>query len=268
MIRRPRLRLALCVGINAYPGAALSGCVNDAEDWRGELGLRNYKVTTLLDQQATRDAILGTLEGFVGTARYGDRIAFTYSGHGTWKPHPGGADASEPDGRDEALVPVDYRTAGLILDDDLHAVFSNARLGVRLYVFSDSCHSGSVARALGARVGDGVPRFLPPVEWIGDDRRALDEALAVDVAEATGRSRNGAVLVSGCEDYEYSYDASFGGRPNGAATYHGLRALGDAKTVADWHRRILTKLPDRDRGFEQHPVLTATARQRRWKPFD
>jgi hypothetical protein len=264
MARRPRVRTALAVGIN-YPGtsAQLHGCVNDALDWTAELVGRGYNVTTLLDGQATRDAILGTLDGMVRTARYGDRLAFTISSHGTWAPD---RDGDEADGRDEAIVPVDYRTAGIILDDDLHEIYQRTPLGVRFYVFGDLCHSGSLTRSFGAVRGDGVPRFLPPVEWA--DEPTLERAKRVEFAEARGKPRSGPVFISGCEDSEYSYDASFGRRANGAATYWALRTLPEAKTVADWHRRIRQQLPDTVRGFEQHPQLTASRWQSRWRPFD
>ena len=56
---------ALCVGINDYPGTGsdLSGCVNDAKDWTEVLNARGYEVTTLLDGQAKRQALVdGTHE--------------------------------------------------------------------------------------------------------------------------------------------------------------------------------------------------------------
>ena len=46
--------LALCIGINNYPGTGsdLSGCVNDANDWAKELNSRGYNVEKLLDKNA------------------------------------------------------------------------------------------------------------------------------------------------------------------------------------------------------------------------
>ena len=40
-----------------------------------------------------------------------------------------------------------------------------------------------------------------------------------------GRPRHAALLMSGCQDLEYSYDARFGDRPNGAFTYYFLKEL-------------------------------------------
>ncbi len=50
----------------------------------------------------------------------GDTIFFAYAGHGTSV--PGANLADEADGMNEALVPMDYATAGVISDDDLFTV--------------------------------------------------------------------------------------------------------------------------------------------------
>ena len=64
---------ALCVGINDYPGtnSDLSGCVNDANDWAQEWR-RGYQVTSLLDKQATRQAMVDGLTKLVTGAAAGD----------------------------------------------------------------------------------------------------------------------------------------------------------------------------------------------------
>jgi hypothetical protein len=82
-------------------------------------------------------------------------------------------------------------------------------------------------------------------------------------------SRGTALLISGCADTEFSYDASFAGRPNGAFTRVALDALsklgGDA-TYADWHTAIRATLPSAD--YPQTPQLMATRHQRRWRVLD
>jgi len=58
---------ALCVGINDYPGSDmdLSGCVNDAADWRALLEARGYRVDSLLNGDATRTRMLDALRALV-----------------------------------------------------------------------------------------------------------------------------------------------------------------------------------------------------------
>ena len=254
-------RYALCVGINAYPdpSARLSGCVNDALDWVTELESRGYHDTTLLlDRAATKAGILAGLAGMVGHARYGDRIAFTYSGHGSWVPDVSG---DEADRRDEVLCAYDYTDGGFVSDDDLHAVFSRKRFGVRAYIISDSCHSGTVSRFAAAA---GRPRFLSPTSFLTD----LDEATAVRWERVTPRAapRPGAVLLSGCADTEYSYDAVFNGRPNGAMTRVAIDTLrGNPVSMKSWHMAIRRRLPSAE--YPQSPQLGATSWQQRHQPL-
>merc|ERR1712000_630693 len=48
------------------------------------------------------------------------------------------------DGYDEVIYPVDFRTAGHIVDDEMHRIMvKSLPPGVRLTAIFDSCHSGS-----------------------------------------------------------------------------------------------------------------------------
>ena len=110
---------ALCIGINDYPGTGsdLAGCVNDAQDWRATLESRGYEVQMLLDAEASKAAMSDAIAGLIDQAVAGDTLVITYSGHGTWVPD---TSDDETDARDEALCPHDIRTAGPLLDDELH----------------------------------------------------------------------------------------------------------------------------------------------------
>ena len=50
------MKRSLHIGINDYPGTGsdLSGCVNDANDWRETLEARDFKATSYLDGEATK----------------------------------------------------------------------------------------------------------------------------------------------------------------------------------------------------------------------
>lgn len=259
-----RTARGLCIGINDYPGTGsdLAGCVNDAEDWAAELTQRDFQVTRLIDHEATRSGITGAMAALLSGTAAGETGVITFSGHGTWFPDD---DGDEPDLRDEALCPHDFATdGGPLLDDDLFDLFAERQRGARIVFLSDSCHSGSVAR-MGAPIGAGsdTVRFLPPGLVLSGDR--ADRARLVERAPARGRPRGTVLLMSGCRDVEYSYDAHFGGRPNGAFTRVALDALAklppDA-TYRDWHRAVREVLPSRD--YPQTPLLTATSRQRDW----
>ncbi len=87
--------------------------------------------------------------------------------------------------------------------------------------------------------------------------------------KARGKIRAASVLLSGCKDDEYSYDAWFNGRPNGAFTYaalHALKSLPETATYREWHREIRKILPHVN--YPQTPQLSGSWRQRaKWRVF-
>ena len=265
-------KYALCMGINDYPGTGsdLSGCVNDANDWAAMLAKKGFKVSQLLDKQATGRAMRRAIAAVIGKAKAGDVVAIHYSGHGSYVPDK---DGDEPDGRDECLCPYDITANGPITDDELLQLYSARQKGVKLVIFSDSCHSGTVARiapvltraARGAAVPARRIRFLAPETFLS--RRETAQLGARRVVHTSGPpGRNEALLMSGCQDVEYSYDAVFNGRPNGAFTFVALRALAkiEAKaTYADWHAAIRRVLPSAD--YPQAPNLFGPSNMRAWK---
>lgn len=256
------MKHALCIGINDYPGTGsdLSGCVNDANDWAEELTKRGFEVEMMLDSQATGAAMREAMARYLATAVSGDTVVFTYSGHGTWVRDDNG---DEPDGRDEALVPYDIAENGPLLDDELYDILSERARGVRVVMISDSCHSGTVARfAPSTRSDADKVRFLPPSVFLSPEETAKAARLPRITA---GRPRHAALLMSGCTDVEYSYDAHFDGRANGAFTYFALKALRDLPAGAsydDWSRAIAQKLPSQD--YPQTPGVDGSRTQRAW----
>jgi metacaspase-1 len=258
-------RFALCIGINNYPGTQndLSGCVNDANDWAEELRTRAFEVKTLIDSQATKANIMHEIQGMLEKAGHGDQAVVTYSGHGTWEVD---LDGDEPDQRDEALCPWDM-AAGPLLDDDLFDLFAGRARGTRLVFLSDSCHSGTVAKFhLDNEQGRKV-KFMNPA-YYAKNERTLSHLRAVEKSRARGLSRTGALLIAGCADLEYSYDASFNKRPNGAFTRVALDTLRakKPKTYRDWHQQIRGLLPSS--AYPQTPNLVATSSQKKWAVFE
>jgi metacaspase-1 len=252
------VKRALCVGINDYPGSNmdLAGCVNDAKDWQALLEQRGYVAEHLHDAEATRARIVERLKALVSGAADGDSLVFTFSGHGSWLPDD---DRDEPDARDEMMCPHDVMQGQYLLDDDLYEIFCTKAPGARLYVIGDCCHSGSVVRYASApTTPDTAPtkaRFLPPYMFARGDRafeRAIDRAVNTP---APTKLDYPALLFSGCQDTEFSYDTSFKGRPNGAFTRTAIDALRDASitTPRALYDAIRLRLPSQ--ALPQTPQL-------------
>ena len=269
------VKRALCIGINDYPGtdSDLAGCVNDANDWANALEDRGFTVEKMLDKQAKGAAMRSAIRDIVARAKSGDCVVIQYSGHGSFVPD---LDGDEPDGTDECLCPHDVASKGPITDDELFDLYSARKHGVRLLMISDSCNSGTVTRFAPittppATKGKNAPqrkvRFLPPAVFVPQREVAkLGERRAIRRSSPPGRY--GALLMAGCQDVEYSFDAYFQGRPNGAFTFVALRALetlSPTATYTSWFKAIRKALPSQQ--YPQTPNLYGSKSMRQWKVF-
>lgn len=264
---------ALCVGINDYPydGSDLNGCVNDAHAW-GELLTSNYgfagsDVRVITDSEATKKKVVDALKDLLSGAQPGDVLVFQNSSHGSYLADTSG---DEPV-YDELLCPYDIAD-NHITDDELRELFAGVKEGVRLSVILDNCHSGSATRAL---VGEGMGMRTP------DDRRRrfLSPALRGKpilenpfAAKPKGsakypESKMNEVLLAGCMDVEYSYDAYFNGVYHGAMTYFALQVIREANyklTYSQLHSRVLTLITA---GYPQHPQLEGKKENKKRQVF-
>ena len=280
-------RLALTIGINRYPSIPLSGCVNDSHLIAEILRGRGFDdVAMLLDEQATKEAIVGGMHRRLFDLKPGDLFVAWMSGHGSYQRD---TSADEFDARDELWIPIDYRAAfrplqldrpdlgspaGVIVDDELHQIFTAAhQRGVRVFVGSDSCFSGTVAKFVSTHpIGDDYrrARFLPPANFLDEGEQERTDRARSGPTRRIRRTRHRALLLSGCRDDQVSWCASFDGRPHGAMTYvaaASLDGLAADATYLQWWRAMRRgtppNLPSVD--FDQEPQLTGSDAMKKWR---
>ena len=176
---------ALLIGIDAYRHVSkLVGPVNDAKAMHefvtGEMGFEPRDVRLLLDDEATRAAILREIEEWlIDGTRQGDEVFFYFSGHGFQQPDTNG---DEPDRFDETLVPVDVvvrndkTVSGMITDDEIAALL-NRLSGRNVDVVVDACHSGT---------SDKISVVGEAWRYIKSPRRADGGLLYLGSVEASG----------------------------------------------------------------------------------
>jgi hypothetical protein len=251
---------ALCVGINDYPyeGNDLNGCVNDAKAWANILikgyGFAKEDVTILLDSKATRKTILESLEDLLTGVKPGDTLVFTNSSHGSYVVD----DSGDEEKYDEIICPYDIES-NHIVDDELREFFQNLKTGVNLSVVLDNCYSGTATRAA---VMDILPGFRTPdkrrVRFLSPHLRGMkllrNPWKAKPKSVLFPESKMKEILLSGCTDREYSYDAEIDGVFHGALSYYALKAIQDADykiTYLQLHKRILETIGD----YPQHQQL-------------
>mmetsp|Transcript_9765 Transcript_9765/g.26606 ORF Transcript_9765/g.26606 Transcript_9765/m.26606 type:complete len:309 (-) Transcript_9765:913-1839(-) len=142
---------AILIGIN-YVGqkGQLSGCHNDVLNIKDYLinkeGFAEKDMLILMDDNKnhnpTRKNIEDAFRRITQYSRANDCVFIHYSGHGGNVPDQ---DGDEEDGYDETLIPVDFKSAGQIIDDDiLKMLVMPMPAGVNVTVLMDCCHSGTV----------------------------------------------------------------------------------------------------------------------------
>ena len=242
--------LSVHIGLNAvdpkhYAGwsGELFACENDAHDMAAIATSRGIRPTVLLTKSATRAKVLGALRSAARKLGAGDLFFLTYSGHGGQVKD---IDHEEPDHRDETWCLYDAE----LIDDEIYLELSRFTKGVRILMLSDSCHSGTVARAplpdTATTENAPRPRMMPRAiaDLVYEEHKAFydrlqraaaragrgklvdpDAALAqVRIGDRVGAVvksfRPAVILISGCQDNQTSMD----GDRNGAFTEQLLAA--------------------------------------------
>lgn len=270
MPRREPTRSALIVGIN-YSGAnLLRGCVEDAKRMEsllvGSFGLKGDQLIRLRDKDATRKAILAGIAKLA--EKPADYVHFVFSGHGTYLSDRNG---DEADSRDECLVPWDYSSQGLILDDELWQMWRLFPATTTIFLHLDCCHSATVARGFTLTAAkqwakkvlrQEKPRFLPAaslspriIEMTRAGSAGTKAAVRAVATTPVGSDPVATIVsLSGCQDWQTSADARIGGTWCGAMTNYFLEAAKVAgrnwKEVHAETERLL-----RVNGYPQIPAL-------------
>jgi hypothetical protein len=252
-------RMALCVGIDKYATAPLSGCVADARLWSSTLAGLGFEVAMMTDSQATRQAIISRLSDLVRASSPGDVVVFQYAGHGTSLPD---LDGDEPDGKDEALCPFDFGNGAFVIDDDLAGIWNLIPAGVNLTCFMDCCHSGTINRVVGGTAH--------PEDGAGSRRaRYMVPTLAMAEAHAEFRRRSGArgvsdsrgpaamleVSFAACQAREVAWENEGQGDFTRRATKILRELRGGRRTNAQFHQEVLDAFGS---GRVQTPDLNCT----------
>lgn len=259
--------IAVNIGLNfvdpdAYGGwnGELAGCINDARDMNAIARGLGYSATMLTDGQATAAEVARVIGEAARQLVAGDICFVSYSGHGGQIEDVTG---DEDDGNDETWVLWDRQ----LLDDELYGLWANFAPGVRVFVLSDSCHSGTVARMQSFQKKFRSPEFAAtyerPVNKAPRVRAANPAAVMTNYRENqaeyvlsqwTHRADVSAsvLLISGCQDNQLSSD----GDANGLFTQRVKEVWNNGSfsgNYAQFHSTIVSRMPS-----DQTPNLYRT----------
>jgi metacaspase-1 len=258
--------LAIAVGLNRVDPARYEGwsgplvaCEKDADDMLKIAASQGYETSALKTKDATRQAFRDAITGAAARLKAGDTLVLSYSGHGGQVRDTNG---DEADGLDETWCLFD----GEIVDDELALLWTKFQPGVRIVVYSDSCHSGSVIKNLVAAAIPTTERFriMPPA--VADKLRAKPEHQDLDKglpSERSSKSKTEAsvLLISGCQDDQLSRDGDDNGLFTGKliATWNSGGFKGSYRKFYEAIRAVMpsNQKPNFDKTGKADPTLEA-----------
>eukprot|EP00092_Neocalanus_flemingeri_P086673 GFUD01109261.1.p1 GENE.GFUD01109261.1~~GFUD01109261.1.p1 ORF type:complete len:712 (-),score=118.39 GFUD01109261.1:758-2893(-) len=286
---------ALLIGINYFgQGGELRGCINDVNNIKSLVQSRGFSddpshMVILTDDQRdprfqpTRENIIEGMLWLVSEAQPNDSLFFHYSGHGSQKMDQ---DSDEVDGSDETIVPLDYKSAGDIVDDEMNALLvQQLPRGARLTAIFDSCHSATaldlpfiydcngqpkqqkysrktagmdlLQSGLSLKGGNMFDKLSGAKKAYSTLSALANEGKAQDITAQTRSTQADAIMFSGCKDYQTSADTNVSGYgATGAASYAFINAVrtGGNLTFAE----LLAKMRDTLYGKYEQKIQMST----------
>ncbi|CAM8929576.1 unnamed protein product [Rhodiola kirilowii] len=196
----------------------LIGAINDIKSIR-QLLLETYDfqeeailVLTEMEPPAylpTKRNIQRGFKWLVKDMQPGDSLMFYYSGHGLRQLD---FNDDELDGFDETLCPMDFKEAGMILDNEINNSIVRPLIeGVTLHAIVDSCHSGTILD-------------LP---YVYDIEKEQWEDNSPPSGEYKGTAGGLAISFGACKDRQLAADTSAFTKKNmtGAMTWSLIHAV-------------------------------------------
>ncbi|XP_039025128.1 metacaspase-1-like isoform X2 [Hibiscus syriacus] len=195
---RSNKRAVLCgITYNNLKQYRLKGTTNDVKN------MRELLITKFGYPGDFVRVLTGILRHYLTDCQPGDSLVFFYSGHGLRVPD---FNNDEVDGFDETICPIDFKEAGMIVDNDLNnLIVRPLTSGVTLHAIVDACHSGTILDL--HKVYTSIKR-----KW-------EDNSPPSGVYKGTNGGL--AISISACLDNEAAVDTSVftAGKMNGALTY-------------------------------------------------
>ena len=188
----------------------LDTCEQDAMDMESISRSQNFKSSfLLLSENATREAVKSSIVLASEELVYGDILLLTYSGHGGFVLDRSG---DESDRLDETWCLYN----GQLLDDELKQLWTLFAEGVRIFVLSDSCHSGTVSKTSASLLTKEYPMFnkklLSPTvaKEVYMKNQDFYRKLEEEVGSVSDEDVKASVkLFSACQDPQVSYTMRF-----------------------------------------------------------
>ncbi len=226
-----------------------------------------FKITAIVNQQATAANIRKQLSKLSSSCKSGDFVYLHFSCHGQPVEDQ---DGDEPDGWDEAIVPVDaqkvyvkdiYKGENHITDDELNRFFRAIRTKIGrkgyLTVAVDACHAGTSYRGeenedsifvRGTNSGFSARglKFVPKI----DKRGRIKVEKSNDMSDIC--------IIEACRSYQVNNEVQFNGRYYGSLSYYinkVLQSNGNIVWRGRWYDEVIALISMDSRLIRQNPVI-------------
>ena len=246
--------VSLHIGLNRvdrkhYAGwnGELRSAETDANAMSATAARAGMQPQLLLSENATRAKVLSSIRAAAKGLASGDMFFLTFSGMGGQMPDQ--SSGEEPD-QDQTWCLYDAQ----LIDDEITLELSRFLPDVRILVLSDSCHSGTVTRAVPSAMAPSSDEFLEtrlklmpvPVtlatyreHQVFYDRLQMDVSRAfrklrpgVTRAEVASDFRSAVIMVTGCQDNQIAIEGPGGG----LFTHHVLTAYDEGRFRGSYAR--------------------------------
>jgi hypothetical protein len=253
---------ALLIGIGKYKtGTQWSEIHGDADVdlLKPLLEKKGFEVTTLKNDEATKQGIVAALNQLIKECNKGDNVYFHFSGHGQPMEDLNG---DEETFYDQTMVPYDaviyyeegeYEGENHFLDDEYSYYINSLRnkLGDsgRLFIAIDACHSEGMQR------GDSDTVVVRGTDYtFRFNGKKPDRKFKVPVTLSSGAST---VIVSACgkEEVNYEYRTS-SGKMFGSLTCYMSYLMQSEINFDKWQNSFLSREYKRTKYFRrQNPTI-------------
>lgn len=266
---------AFLVGISDYQSTGIDinhswGNIHGANDVKlisPTLRKHGFKITSLVNGEATASNIRKQLSKFSSSCKSGDVVYLHFSCHG--QPVED-LDGDEADGWDEAIVPIDaqkfyvkgiYKGENHITDDELNRFFRTIRTKIGrkgyLTVILDACHAGTsyrgeetedsvIIRGTNSGFSERGIKFVPKIDKRGRIRVEKSAKMS-DIC-----------IIEACRSYQVNNEIKFNGQYFGPLSYYVNKFLQSKNAVAwqgRWYDDVLALMSKDSRLIRQNPVI-------------
>jgi metacaspase-1 len=223
---------AVLIGINYKldTSAQLRGCINDTQHIYNMLtqhfGYHPQNIKVITEESAIlpfKKNILQAINWLVRDNQAGDNLFFYYSGHGSQELD---SNDSELDGKNEVIVPLDYKTSGVINDNTLYSLLAQPIVkDANLVSVIDCCHSATMldlkynfVSLTKPKNENTLSKMYQTSEWTDIFQFYMEKSHSDTI-------QGNVMVISGSLDWQTASDAYLNNKYQGALTFCFLETI-------------------------------------------